>query len=120
MRPRGFWRMEGITTGADRPPGPPNGGRRRASPDRLRPHTAPGRCSARSVRWVSSGGVATAKGRVRVKIVLPLDDARAALAGGGGRGASLAGMARAGLPVPRGFHVTTQAYRAFVAGFRDE
>jgi pyruvate,water dikinase len=29
-------------------------------------------------------------------------------------------MAGAGLPVPGGFHVTTEAYRAFVAGFHDE
>ena len=55
-----------------------------------------------------------------MKVVLPLDDAAADLAAVGGKGASLARMARAGLPVPRGFHVTTAAYRAFVASFRDE
>ncbi len=32
----------------------------------------------------------------------------------GGKGESLARMAAAGLPVPEGFHVTTDAYRAFV------
>ncbi len=32
----------------------------------------------------------------------------------GGKGASLARLVRAGLPVPDGFHVTTAAYRAFV------
>jgi pyruvate,water dikinase len=32
----------------------------------------------------------------------------------GGKGASLARMARAGMPVPDGFHITTAAYRAFV------
>ena len=55
-----------------------------------------------------------------MKVVLPLDDAAADLATVGGKGASLARMARAGLPVPRAFHVTTAAYRAFVASFRDE
>ncbi|MCK2220054.1 PEP-utilizing enzyme [Actinomadura sp. ATCC 31491] len=54
-----------------------------------------------------------------MKAVLPLDDAAADLALTGGKGASLARLARAGLPVPRGFHVTTEAYRAFVAGFGD-
>ena len=47
--------------------------------------------------------------------VLPLDDASATLSQVGGKGASLARMAAAGLPVPRGFHVTTAAYRRFVA-----
>ncbi|MEU6791904.1 PEP/pyruvate-binding domain-containing protein [Nonomuraea wenchangensis] len=55
-----------------------------------------------------------------VKLVLPLDDPAADLALAGGKGASLARLARAGLPVPGGFHVTTAAYRAFVADFRDE
>ncbi|MEV4287674.1 PEP/pyruvate-binding domain-containing protein [Nonomuraea bangladeshensis] len=55
-----------------------------------------------------------------VNLVLPLADPAAELALAGGKGASLARLARAGLPVPRGFHVTTAAYRAFVAGFRDE
>ncbi|MEU4835434.1 PEP/pyruvate-binding domain-containing protein [Streptosporangium sp. NPDC023615] len=47
--------------------------------------------------------------------ILPLDDETADLALTGGKGASLARMARAGLPVPGGFHVTTEAYRDFVA-----
>ena len=46
--------------------------------------------------------------------VLPLDDPAADLATAGGKGSSLARLARAGLPVPRGFHVTTAAYREFV------
>ena len=50
-----------------------------------------------------------------MKLVLPLDDPAADLATAGGKGASLARLARAGLPVPAGFHVTTEAYRAFVA-----
>ena len=54
-----------------------------------------------------------------MKLVLPLDDAAADLAAVGGKGASLARLARAGLPVPAGFHVTTEAYRSFVALFRD-
>jgi pyruvate,water dikinase len=52
-----------------------------------------------------------------VALVLPLGDAAADLATAGGKGASLARMVRAGLPVPGGFCVTTAAYRAFVAGF---
>ncbi|WP_433440205.1 PEP/pyruvate-binding domain-containing protein [Nonomuraea sp. CA-141351] len=55
-----------------------------------------------------------------MKAVLPLDDAAADLATVGGKGASLARLTRAGLPVPGGFHITTEAYRAFVSAFRDE
>ncbi|TQS20335.1 PEP/pyruvate-binding domain-containing protein [Microbispora sp. KK1-11] len=55
-----------------------------------------------------------------MKTVIPLDDAGADLATVGGKGASLAALARAGLPVPGGFHVTTEAYRAFVADFRED
>ncbi|HEY3685555.1 MAG TPA: PEP/pyruvate-binding domain-containing protein [Streptosporangiaceae bacterium] len=40
----------------------------------------------------------------------------AGLAELGGKGASLARLAAAGLPVPPGFHVTTEAYRRFTAG----
>ncbi|HXX77711.1 MAG TPA: PEP/pyruvate-binding domain-containing protein, partial [Ktedonobacteraceae bacterium] len=47
--------------------------------------------------------------------VLALDDASATLDTVGGKGASLARMAAAGLPVPAGFHITTAAYRRFVA-----
>jgi len=43
-----------------------------------------------------------------------LDDPQATLAVAGGKGASLARLCRAGLPVPGGFHVTTAAYRLFV------
>ncbi len=52
-------------------------------------------------------------------LVVPLD-AASELAVVGGKGASLARMARAGLPVPPGFSVTTAAYRDFVssAGLR--
>ncbi|MGP3956922.1 PEP/pyruvate-binding domain-containing protein [Nonomuraea sp. 3N208] len=55
-----------------------------------------------------------------MKAVLPLDDAAADLATVGGKGASLARLVRAGLPVPDGFHVTTAAYRAFVSDFHDD
>ena len=44
-----------------------------------------------------------------------LDDPGADVATVGGKGASLATLTRAGLPVPPGFHVTTAAYRRFVA-----
>jgi len=46
--------------------------------------------------------------------VLPLSDPQATLETAGGKGASLARLANAGLPVPGGFHVTTSAYRACV------
>ena len=48
-------------------------------------------------------------------ITLPLADPSADLATTGGKGSSLATLVRAGLPVPPGFHVTTAAYRAYVA-----
>ncbi|MEV6149836.1 PEP/pyruvate-binding domain-containing protein [Nonomuraea sp. NPDC052129] len=54
-----------------------------------------------------------------MRVLLPLDDAAADLATVGGKGASLARLTRAGLPVPGGFHITTEAYRAFAADFRD-
>jgi phosphohistidine swiveling domain-containing protein len=47
--------------------------------------------------------------------IVPLCDASAGLSRVGGKGASLARMAAAGLPVPDGFHVATAAYRQFVA-----
>jgi pyruvate,water dikinase len=47
--------------------------------------------------------------------VLPLADRQATLETVGGKGASLARLVTAGLPVPDGFHVTTAAYRRFVA-----
>lgn len=54
-------------------------------------------------------------------LVLELADAGAArLELTGGKGASLARLAAAGLPVPGGFHVTTDAYRAAVAGAPQE
>src|SRR6266571_196558 len=47
-------------------------------------------------------------------LVLALDDVSATLEHVGGKGASLARLAAAGLPVPPGFHITTAAYRDFV------
>jgi|GEM_PF-6804098 len=46
--------------------------------------------------------------------VLSLSDPRATLPLAGGKGASLARLAGAGLPVPDGFYVTTAAYQLFV------
>jgi pyruvate,water dikinase len=46
--------------------------------------------------------------------ILPLDGPAATLDQVGGKGASLARLAAAGLPVPPGFHITTHAYRRFV------
>jgi pyruvate,water dikinase len=48
-------------------------------------------------------------------LILPLSDPSARLAQVGGKGASLARLGAAGLPVPPGFHITTAAYRRFVA-----
>jgi phosphohistidine swiveling domain-containing protein len=49
-----------------------------------------------------------------IPLVLALDDAAATLEQVGGKGASLARLAAAGLPAPPGFHITTAAYRRFV------
>ena len=45
---------------------------------------------------------------------LPLDHPAATLETAGGKGASLARLANAGLPVPDGFHITTAAYQRLV------
>jgi len=50
----------------------------------------------------------------QVPLVMGLDDARAVTAVVGGKGASLARLARAGFRVPPGFQVTTSAYLDFV------
>lgn len=47
-------------------------------------------------------------------LVLPLADPAATVELVGGKGASLARLAAAKLPVPPGFHLTTDAYRRFV------
>jgi pyruvate,water dikinase len=54
--------------------------------------------------------------------VLTLDDVSATLERVGGKGASLARLVGAGLPVPPGFHITTAAYRRFVEenGLQDQ
>src|SRR5208282_826919 len=46
--------------------------------------------------------------------ILNLDSPQATLERVGGKGASLARMVAAGLPVPPGFHITTGAYRRYV------
>jgi rifampicin phosphotransferase len=52
--------------------------------------------------------------RLRVEMILPLMSSQATLEKVGGKGASLARLAAAGLPVPDGFHITTEAYNRFV------
>ena len=52
------------------------------------------------------------------ELVLSLDDRQTTLDNVGGKGASLARLANAGLPVPGGFDVTTEAYRRFVVANR--
>src|SRR5829696_7992952 len=52
---------------------------------------------------------------VAQEYVLSLGNQRATLESVGGKGASLARLLRAGMPVPGGFHVTTAAYQRFVA-----
>lgn len=47
--------------------------------------------------------------------ILNLSDPAATLETVGGKGMSLAKLSRAGLPVPMGFHITTEAYRRFVS-----
>jgi pyruvate,water dikinase len=93
--------------------------------------------SATRMRWAAQGGSSRRGARIEnqappapggpvregaspVNLVLPLDDPAADPAAVGGKGASLARLARAGLPVPAGFHVTTEAYRWFVSSVRDE
>lgn len=49
------------------------------------------------------------------RIILSLDSSDATLASAGGKAMNLARLVRAGLPVPFGFIVTTDAYRQFVA-----
>jgi phosphoenolpyruvate synthase/pyruvate phosphate dikinase len=49
-------------------------------------------------------------------LCLPLDATEATRELVGGKGASLARLVAAGLPVPPGFHLTTAAYRRFVEG----
>jgi len=51
---------------------------------------------------------------MKPEYVLSLSDPLAILENVGGKGMSLAKLTRAGLPVPVGFHVTTEAYRKFV------
>lgn len=51
---------------------------------------------------------------VGAPLVLPLGAEEATLEAVGGKGASLASMAAAGLPVPAGFYLTTAAYRRFL------
>ena len=53
--------------------------------------------------------------QAKPNFIVPLSDASAGLSQVGGKGASLARLAAAGLPVPPGFHITTAAYRRFVA-----
>jgi pyruvate,water dikinase len=48
-------------------------------------------------------------------IILPLNSKQATLPLTGGKGMNLTRLVRAGLPVPGGFLVTTEAYQAFVA-----
>jgi phosphohistidine swiveling domain-containing protein len=51
---------------------------------------------------------------VKPHFIVPLSTASVGLAQVGGKGASLARLAAAGLPIPGGFHVTTAAYAQFV------
>src|SRR5713226_2984904 len=48
-------------------------------------------------------------------LIIPFTSAEASLETAGGKGANLARLARAGFPVPPGFIVSTDGYRAFVA-----
>ncbi len=48
------------------------------------------------------------------KFIQPLNDQSSTLEMVGGKGVSLSRMAKAGFPVPGGYHITTLAYRRFV------
>jgi len=48
--------------------------------------------------------------------ILPLDSLAASLDTTGGKGSNLSLLARAGFPVPPGFHITTAAYQRYTAG----
>ena len=61
-----------------------------------------------------SSSIRHAPSSISGPLILPLDSGDATLELAGGKGASLARMAAAGLPVPGGFHITTAAYRRFV------
>lgn len=50
-----------------------------------------------------------------MQYILPLDTDNATLANSGGKGLNLTRLVRAGLPVPAGFIVITEAYRRYVA-----
>ncbi len=52
--------------------------------------------------------------QMKSDFIMAFTDATASLAKVGGKGASLTRMAIAGLPVPCGFHITTNAYRHFI------
>jgi len=52
---------------------------------------------------------------VNASYILPFSDTQASLETIGGKGESLTKMFNAGFPVPDGFHITTGAYRQFVA-----
>src|SRR5690242_174545 len=47
-------------------------------------------------------------------LIIPFTSSEASLENAGGKGANLVRLARAGFDVPRGFIVSTDAYRAFV------
>jgi phosphohistidine swiveling domain-containing protein len=50
-----------------------------------------------------------------IPYIMSLSDPQASIETVGGKGMSLAKLAHAGMPVPDGFHVTTEAYRCFVS-----
>jgi pyruvate,water dikinase len=66
-------------------------------------------------RVCGSGKILNEEALLTHEYVLVLADPKATLANVGGKGASLARLANAGLPVPDGFHITTEAYKQFVA-----
>jgi Pyruvate phosphate dikinase, AMP/ATP-binding domain len=53
----------------------------------------------------------------QVPLVMPLEDSGAVSSVAGGKGASLARLARAGFRIPPGFHVTAGAYADFVGRY---
>lgn len=82
-----------------------------AAPERAAPkHIPPAEPPVTASAPARAPGLPAARG----SLVLALDDVSATLPRVGGKGASLARMARTGFPVPPDFLITTDAYRAFI------
>src|SRR4030095_13042152 len=55
---------------------------------------------------------------IGMSLIIPFTSPETTLELAGGKGANLARLTRAGFPVPRGFIISTEAYREFVSANR--